>query len=80
MLLCNHNFIRHKVDLLNLAEDFGDVSKACQIICTSYSPDYKRPSMSVLVKGSRMPSATRLCGCHGRQASEKPPSRKPRAG
>ena len=32
MLQSNERIIRHKVGLLNLAEELGNVSKACQIM------------------------------------------------
>ena len=32
MLQCNEKIIKHKVGLLNLAEELGNVSKACQIM------------------------------------------------
>lgn len=31
MLNTNEKIIKHKVGLLNLAEDLGNVSKACQV-------------------------------------------------
>ena len=32
MLQSNQKIIRHKVGLLNLAEELGNVSKACQVM------------------------------------------------
>ena len=37
MLQSNQKIIRHKVGLLNLAEELGNVSKACQVMGLSLS-------------------------------------------
>ncbi len=41
MLQCNEKIIKHKVGLLNLAEEFGNVSKACQIMGLSRDTFYR---------------------------------------
>jgi len=33
MLQSNRRIIRHKVGLLNLAEELGNVSQACKVMC-----------------------------------------------
>ncbi len=38
MLQSNEKIIKHKVGLLNLAEELGNVSKACQIMGLSRDP------------------------------------------
>ena len=41
MLQCNEKIIKHKVGLLNLAEELGNVSKACQIMGLSRDTFYR---------------------------------------
>lgn len=41
MLQSNQKIIRHKVDLLNLAEELGNVSKACQMMGLSRDTFYR---------------------------------------
>ena len=41
MLQSNERIIRHKVGLLNLAEELGNVSKACQIMGLSRDTFYR---------------------------------------
>ena len=41
MLQSNQKIIRHKVGLLNLAEELGNVSKACQVIGLSRDTFYR---------------------------------------
>ena len=41
MLQCNEKIIKHKVGLLNLAEELGNVSKACQILGLSRDTFYR---------------------------------------
>jgi ACT domain-containing protein len=41
MLQCNEKIIKHKVDLLNLAEEFGNVSEACQVMGLSRDTFYR---------------------------------------
>ena len=40
MLHSNQRIIRHKVGLLNLAEELGNVSKACQVMGLSQDTFY----------------------------------------
>ena len=41
MLQSNQKIIRHKVGLLNLAEELGNVSKACQMMGLSRDTFYR---------------------------------------
>lgn len=41
MLSTNDRIIRHKVGLLNLAEELGNVSKACQVMGLSRDTFYR---------------------------------------
>ena len=41
MLQSNEKIIKHKVGLLNLAEELGNVSKACQIMGLSRDTFYR---------------------------------------
>ncbi len=41
MLQSNERIIRHKVGLLNLAEELGNVSKACQMMGLSRDTFYR---------------------------------------
>ena len=41
MLQSNQKIIRHKVGLLNLAEELGNVSKACQVMGLSRDTFYR---------------------------------------
>ncbi|MDP6175170.1 MAG: helix-turn-helix domain-containing protein, partial [Rhodospirillales bacterium] len=41
MLQSNEKIIRHKVGLLNLAEELGNVSKACQMMGLSRDTFYR---------------------------------------
>ena len=41
MLQSNQKIIRHKVGLLNLAEELGNVSKACQVMGLSRNRFYR---------------------------------------
>ncbi len=44
MLQSNEKIIKHKVGLLNLAEELGNVSKACQIMGFSRDTFYRYKS------------------------------------
>jgi hypothetical protein len=44
MLQNSEKIIRHKVGLLNLAEELGNVSKACQIAVSTILPDARSNS------------------------------------
>ena len=41
MLQNNQKIVRHKVGLLNLAEELGNVSKACQVMDLSRDTFYR---------------------------------------
>ena len=41
MLHTNEQIIKHKVGLLNMAEELGNVSKACQVMCQSRDTFYR---------------------------------------
>ena len=51
MLQSNQKIIRHKVGLLNLAEELGNVSKACQMMGLSRDTFYRY--RDAVEKGSR---------------------------
>lgn len=41
MIHTSEKFIKHKVGLLNLAEELGSVSKACQVMGLSHDAFYR---------------------------------------
>ena len=43
MLHSNEKVIKHKVGLLNLAEELGNISKACQVMGLSRDTIYRKP-------------------------------------
>ena len=66
MLQSNQKIIRHKVGLLNLAEELGNVSKACQVMGLSPGlvfcpPAEHREPMS----GLAIPFSMWQCAGHG---------------
>lgn len=38
MIHTNHPIIRHKAGLLHLAEELGNVSRVCKVMCSSSDP------------------------------------------
>ena len=54
MLNTNEKIIKHKVGLLNLAEELGNVSKACKVMGVSRDTFYRYQS-AVEEGGSRRP-------------------------
>ena len=57
MLHSNERIIKHKVGLLNLAEELGNVSKACQIMGLSRDTFYRYKSAVDEVRGLEAVSA-----------------------
>jgi hypothetical protein len=71
MLQSNQKIIRHKVGLLNLAEELGNVSKACQMMGLSRDTFYRyrdaveEGGVEALLEKTRRVSATSaVCQAH----------------